>query len=192
MPGLTAENGAPAQGESAAGLEVGQLAQLLPMLAQLPADTVQNAIQTAAAAPDMALEQTASVFTKSFYVQLGADTDAMQTNYILWRAWDAGLHRAAHRVRRRPGSALRAWARAWGATCAAMCSAASPTFNRRDGPLLHCQPDHPHHERRHQVQMFLVDGPAHDVLCAHHGHRRAGYGALEVRALAWMLRWRWS
>ena len=27
-----------------------------------------------------ALEQTASVFTKSFYVQLGADTDAMQTN----------------------------------------------------------------------------------------------------------------
>ena len=83
MQGLAAQNSAPAQGESAAGLEVGQLAQLLPMLAQLPADTVQNAIQTAAAAPDMALEQTASVFTKSFYVQLGADTDAMQTNYIL-------------------------------------------------------------------------------------------------------------
>ena len=83
MQGLAAQNSSPAQGESAAGLEVGQLAQLLPMLAQLPADTVQNAIQTAAAAPDMALEQTASVFTKSFYVQLGADTDAMQTNYIL-------------------------------------------------------------------------------------------------------------
>ena len=66
-------------------LEAGQLSQLLPMLARLPEGTVQNAIQTAASAPDMALEQTASVFTKSFYVQLGADTDAMQTNYILMK-----------------------------------------------------------------------------------------------------------
>ncbi|MEE0680449.1 MAG: ABC transporter ATP-binding protein [Ruthenibacterium sp.] len=86
MQGLMAENGAAAQGEDgAAALEAGQLSQLLPMLARLPEGTVQNAIQTAASAPDMALEQTASVFTKSFYVQLGADTDAMQTNYILMK-----------------------------------------------------------------------------------------------------------
>ena len=62
MQSLTAQNGAPAQGDSAAaGLDAGQLAQLLPMLAQLPEGTVQSAVQTAAAAPDMALEQTASV-----------------------------------------------------------------------------------------------------------------------------------
>lgn len=57
MQGLMAENGAAAQGQDgAAALEAGQLSQLLPMLARLPEGTVQNAIQTAASAPDMALE----------------------------------------------------------------------------------------------------------------------------------------
>ena len=41
-----------------------------------------DAIAASAATPDMMLEQTAAVFTKSFYVQLGADTDAIQNRYI--------------------------------------------------------------------------------------------------------------
>ena len=74
MPAETAEN------TSDSGLDIGQLASLFT---QLPESSIQSAVQKAAQAPDMALEQTASVFTKSFYEQLGANTDAMQTNYIL-------------------------------------------------------------------------------------------------------------
>ena len=52
------------------------------MLSQNPA-LLQEAIEAAESAPDMMLEQTAVVFVKSFYTQLGADTDAIQTQYIL-------------------------------------------------------------------------------------------------------------
>ena len=43
---------------------------------------VDDAIAAAAATPESMLSQTAAVFTKGFYMQLGADTDAMQTSYI--------------------------------------------------------------------------------------------------------------
>lgn len=45
--------------------------------------TIDEAIAVAATMPEMATQQTAAVFTKGFYTELGADTDAMQTNYIL-------------------------------------------------------------------------------------------------------------
>lgn len=82
MESLAAQ--APAgSGESDAAAGSLDIDQLAAMTALLPASAVQSAVQKAAQAPDMALEQTASVFTKGFYAQLGADTDAMQTNYIL-------------------------------------------------------------------------------------------------------------
>ena len=48
---------------------------------------VEKAVQQAAVTPDSMLSQTGMVFTKTFYQQLGADTDAMQTSYI----WKVGL-----------------------------------------------------------------------------------------------------
>lgn len=63
-------------------MDMSKLGELLPMLAMLPEGTVDNAIATAAATPETMLSQTAAVFTKGFYMQLGADTDAMQTDYI--------------------------------------------------------------------------------------------------------------
>ena len=73
--GAVGESGDAAGGAS---LDVGRLAQLAPAFAAAP-DAVNEAVRTAAATPDMMLEQTAAVFAKSFYAQLGADTDAMQT-----------------------------------------------------------------------------------------------------------------
>ncbi len=63
-------------------MDMGQLASLLPMLEQLPAEAVQQAIEEAAATPESMQSQTAAVFVKGFYLQLGADTDAIQTDYI--------------------------------------------------------------------------------------------------------------
>ncbi|WP_367924426.1 ABC transporter ATP-binding protein [uncultured Ruthenibacterium sp.] len=63
-------------------MDMSKLGDILPMLAQIPQDVIDDAIATAAVTPDMMLDQTAAVFTKSFYVQLGADTDAIQNRYI--------------------------------------------------------------------------------------------------------------
>ncbi len=87
MEDLSAENGGPQEAAMAdtdsKTVDFSQLAQVLPMLAAQSDTLIQDAIGTAAAAPDMMLEQTAAVFTKSFYVQLGADTAAIQNRYIL-------------------------------------------------------------------------------------------------------------
>lgn len=64
-------------------LDLSKMEQLLPMLAQIPPAAIAEEIELAAGTDAMILNQTAMVFTKSFYVQLGADTDAIQTNYIL-------------------------------------------------------------------------------------------------------------
>lgn len=64
-------------------MDLSKLSQLAPMLMAQSDTLIQDAIDTAAATPDSMLEQTAAVFTKSFYMELGADTDSIQTNYIL-------------------------------------------------------------------------------------------------------------
>ncbi len=64
-------------------LDLSKLEEILPMLAQIPPAAIAEKIDMAAGTDAMILNQTAMVFTKSFYVQLGADTDAIQTNYIL-------------------------------------------------------------------------------------------------------------
>lgn len=46
-------------------------------------ELIQQAIDVAAQTPDTMLEQTGVAMVKAFYQQLGADTDAIQTHYIL-------------------------------------------------------------------------------------------------------------
>ena len=54
------------------------------MLAQPQAqELIQQAIDVASQTPDTMLEQTGVAMVKAFYQQLGADTDAIQTHYIL-------------------------------------------------------------------------------------------------------------
>ena len=71
--------------EQASGtLDAGAMAQLTAMLQSGAMDEQLNeAIATAAVTPESMLEQAGVVLTKSFYTQLGADTDAIQTSYIL-------------------------------------------------------------------------------------------------------------
>lgn len=65
-------------------MDMSKLGDILPMLSALPQQTFDDAIATANAADESVLSQTAYVFTKGFYTQLGADTDAIQTEYILF------------------------------------------------------------------------------------------------------------
>ena len=71
--------------ERASGtLSADAMAQLTAMLQSGALEEQRNAaIATAAVTPESMLEQTGVVLTKSFYAQLGADTDAIQTAYIL-------------------------------------------------------------------------------------------------------------
>lgn len=70
-------------------VDMAALHQLLPllqneeMLSAEVKDAIDSAIQTAAVTPESMISQTGPVLVKSFYKALGADTDAIQTNYIL-------------------------------------------------------------------------------------------------------------
>lgn len=54
-----------------------------PMLKQLPAQTIQAARDKAEAMDEAMTSQTATVFVKGFYEDLGMDAEALQRNYIL-------------------------------------------------------------------------------------------------------------
>ena len=71
--------------EQASGtLDAEAMVQLTAMLQSGALNEQLNeAIATAAVTPESMLDQTGVVLTKSFYTQLGADTDAIQTSYIL-------------------------------------------------------------------------------------------------------------
>lgn len=65
-------------------LDAEAMVQITAMLQSGALDEQLNeAIATAAVTPESMLDQTGVVLTKSFYTQLGADTDAIQTSYIL-------------------------------------------------------------------------------------------------------------
>lgn len=70
-------------------VDMAALHQLLPllqneeMLSAEVKDTIDSAIQTAAVTPESMISQTGPVMVKSIYQLLGADTDAIQTNYII-------------------------------------------------------------------------------------------------------------
>lgn len=59
------------------------LTGLQAVIASAPQAAVDEAISSAASIPDSVAFQTAVIFTKEFYTQLGADTGAIQTGYIL-------------------------------------------------------------------------------------------------------------
>ncbi len=63
-------------------VDTAQLAKLVPMLDTLAPEMISDAVDAAADMPDAMTEQTASVFTKGFYTELGADIGARQTRYI--------------------------------------------------------------------------------------------------------------
>ncbi|OUN87878.1 ABC transporter ATP-binding protein [Gemmiger sp. An50] len=78
--GSSAESGE----QSSSTMNADAMVQLTAMLQSGAMDEQLNeAIATAAVTPESMLEQTGVVLTKSFYTQLGADTDAIQTSYIL-------------------------------------------------------------------------------------------------------------
>ena len=86
MQSLAEQTGTQTTAESdgaSASIDFSQAGQLAGMLAMRSDNTIQDAIDTAAATPDMMTEQTAAVFVKSFYQDLGADTASLQTGYIL-------------------------------------------------------------------------------------------------------------
>lgn len=62
-----------------------QVMEQLMMALSQPAmqEQIQSAITEAAVTPETMISQTGPVLVKSFYRALGADTDAIQTNYIL-------------------------------------------------------------------------------------------------------------
>ncbi len=64
-------------------VDISGLSEFLPMMSMIPQEMLQSSIDLASKMDDSITSQTASVFVKSFYVQLGADTDAIQTRYIL-------------------------------------------------------------------------------------------------------------
>lgn len=81
---VPADSSAETEEQASGTLDAGAMAQLTAMLQSGALDEQLNeAIATAAVTPESMLEQTGVVLTKSFYTQLGADTDAIQTSYIL-------------------------------------------------------------------------------------------------------------
>lgn len=66
----------------ARAMDLSRLGDLLPVLERLPGGEIEKYVEAAAATPESMRGQTAAVFVKGFYRQLGADTDAIQTRYI--------------------------------------------------------------------------------------------------------------
>ena len=86
MESMAAQSGqsAPSGSSTEGTIDLSAVGQLLSML-QNPAmqDTIEQSIQTAAVTPESLISQTGPVMVKSIYQLLGADTDAIQTNYII-------------------------------------------------------------------------------------------------------------
>lgn len=86
MESMAAQSGqsAPSGSSTEGTIDLSAVGQLLSML-QNPAmqDTIEQSIQTATVTPESLISQTGPVLVKSFYKVLGADTDAIQTNYII-------------------------------------------------------------------------------------------------------------
>ena len=85
MEDFLAQSGGASLGDAEnKSMDMSKLSEILPMLESLPQQAFDDAIATANAADESVLSQTAYVFTKGYYTQLGADTDAIQTEYILF------------------------------------------------------------------------------------------------------------
>ena len=74
--------------EAAGEVDMEAMGSVLAALQQPGGNEIlEKAVSDAAVTPESMLSQTGVVFTKLFYTQLGADTDAIQTGYI----WKVGL-----------------------------------------------------------------------------------------------------
>lgn len=76
----TSQQSSTAQSTARSTLDVAMLAQAA---AAFDPQQVQQAIETAAVTPESMISQTGPVLVKSLYQALGADTDAIQTGYII-------------------------------------------------------------------------------------------------------------
>lgn len=76
----TSQQSSTAQSTARSTLDVAMLAQAA---AAFDPQQVQQAIETAAVTPESMISQTGPVLVKSLYQALGADTDAIQTSYII-------------------------------------------------------------------------------------------------------------
>ncbi|MDL2324484.1 ABC transporter ATP-binding protein/permease [Ruminococcaceae bacterium OttesenSCG-928-A16] len=68
---------------NSAEFDLSQMEQLLPMLQAAPPEMLQTAIQQAKDTPEMLSSGVAAVLNKAFYQSLGANTNNMQTSYIV-------------------------------------------------------------------------------------------------------------
>lgn len=64
-------------------LDISKVYPMLPMLSQMPTEQLQKIHDDAKATPATMRDSTGAVLVRSFYTELGADTDAIQNNYIL-------------------------------------------------------------------------------------------------------------
>ncbi|NLW79746.1 MAG: ABC transporter ATP-binding protein [Ruminococcaceae bacterium] len=70
--------------ETTADIDMQQIHQMLPLLISMtPQAALDEVIAKAAATDAIMTDATAAVLNKAYYKELGADTDAIQTNYIL-------------------------------------------------------------------------------------------------------------
>lgn len=64
-------------------MDMRQLYAVIPMLQQMPKETLSEAIDSAESAQSMIGSQVGATFTKLFYKELGVDLDAKQVHYIV-------------------------------------------------------------------------------------------------------------
>ncbi len=60
----------------------GDISSIIPLIAQMPNDTLQAYIQTSLNTEDLMKQNVSSMFIKGFYQSIGANTNSMQTSYI--------------------------------------------------------------------------------------------------------------
>ena len=75
--------GSSAESSQPKTLDGESLNQIMAVIAAMPQEKIDAVISSAATVPESVASQTSVIFTKAFYTQLGADTGAMQTHYIL-------------------------------------------------------------------------------------------------------------
>ncbi len=70
-------------GEVSADFDFEQINELLPFLAQVPPEAIEESVALSQEVPVTLSESVAALFNKAIYQELGANTDKMQTRYIV-------------------------------------------------------------------------------------------------------------
>ena len=139
-------------------------------LAALDQSDIDEAVNTAAVTPDSLLGQTGAVLVKRFCQTLGADTDAIQTGYILSvgvRMLGLTLLLTACAIS--AGFCLSRLGAGVGRDLRRDVFTGSPISITRRWTSSPPPADHPFHQRHHPGAELFERGPADALLCAHHG-----------------------